>query len=477
MPIIVIDMADTNFTQQLLAAIGAKSQWFDEEELPAVLENYRLLHSCVKNLIEFLLKKSLISPDPYKKEKKISDILPPESTAFTENERAMVMGTRLSDYDNTLDFLCNYYKFSVSSLTLVNIKKLLDLNNAIQWNSFSVNSNSTNTKATATMLLNARQNSDSMTASMVNDSLIKAGKALLSINKSLKELSEFQKELYKSSIRENTFSHPSFNVQKAESSPAEELAQIKKNFTSTMGKIPFYSELIDEIIAEDHAPNKAELQKALLKKLEVSGSESSKQEEKVDTKEIILIALRVFGAMPGQLTQVKKKIEENYELLESEHNSFFDKLKKALRKAFNLEEKPVYYNLTLTDATTAVKTHEKLDYFQFISELDLRARKYASVGVKKAPMYERIASLPEEKVLEYVNQQISECNVLLKLLNALDEFFKSAPLPQNRSKIKGLQMEITSLKNSVVKANQHRSEYTAYIEEEAQLKKLGITNA
>jgi cell shape-determining protein MreC len=66
---------------------------------------------------------------------------------------------------------------------------------------------------------------------------------------------------------------------------------------------------------------------------------------------------------------------------------------------------------------------------------------------------------------------------MLKILNGLDEFFKSAPLPQNRSKIKGLKMEITALKNSIVKANQRRSEYTAYIEEEAQLRKLGITNA
>ena len=37
-------------------------------------------------------------------------------------------------------------------------------------------------------------------------------------------------------------------------------------------------------------------------------------------------------------------------------------------------------------------------------------------------------------------------------------------------------MEITAIKNSVVKVNQHRSEYTAYIEEEAQLRKLGIKN-
>ena len=35
-------------------------------------------------------------------------------------------------------------------------------------------------------------------------------------------------------------------------------------------------------------------------------------------------------------------------------------------------------------------------------------------------------------------------------------------------------MELTTLKNILVKANQQRSEYAAYVEEEEQLRKLGI---
>ena len=220
-----------------------------------------------------------------------------------------------------------------------------------------------------------------------------------------------------------------------------------------------------------------EIQKALLKKLEVENSQSQDKEEKIDTKAILLVALRVFGAMPGQIIQAKEKIVENHEILESEHNTFWEKLKKALRKAFNIEEKPVFYQISISDQTTDAVRHEKVDYMKFIRELEARARKYASAGIRKAPLYEKISQQSEEKILEYVNQQILECNKMLKYLNGLDEFFKNAPLPQNRQKIKGLKMEITALKNSIVKANQHRSEYSAYVEEEAQLKKLGIKNA
>ena len=469
-------MAENNFNDQLLNAVDAKSAWFDGTALPEVLENYRLLHSCVKNLFEYLLKKAMITPDPYKNDKKISDIIPPENTGFSDNEKAMVMGMRFSDYENTMDFLCNYYKFSVSNLQLPNIRKLVDLNNSIQWNNFTVNSSNINTRTLSKMLLSAHQSSDQLTASMINDSISKAGKALLSINRSLKELTDFQRENYKANIRRTMFTSSSFNYQKALSSPEEELTQIKKNFTAVMGKIPFYNELINEIINEDQSAQKEKLRQELLKKLEVEESRSAKKEVKIDTKEMLLTALRIFGAIPGQILEAKGKIQENHDVLESEHNSFMDKFKKALRKAFGISEKPVFYQITVTDQDSDTKHHEKLDYFQFLNELENKARRYSSVGVRKAPGYEKIAQQKEDKILEYVNQQIQDCQKLIKTLNGLDDFFKNAPVPSNRPKIKGLKMEITAIKNSVVKANQHRSEYSAYIEEESQLRKLGISN-
>ena len=111
------------------------------------------------------------------------------------------MGQRFSDYESTLDFLCNYYKFSVSQLSLTNIKKIVDLNNSISWNSFSANSNKINTRVLATLVFSARQNSDALTSSMINDNLSKASHALSDINSALKEYTDFQKEWYKSQVR------------------------------------------------------------------------------------------------------------------------------------------------------------------------------------------------------------------------------------------------------------------------------------
>ncbi|MBB5224746.1 hypothetical protein [Treponema ruminis] len=464
-----------NFNESLIQAVDAKAQWYDMEELPRILDNYRLLHTCIKVVFDFLVKKALITPDPYKLDKKISDIKSPDSVQFVENERSVVMGQRFSDYESTLDFLCNYYKFSVSQLSLSNIKKLVDLNNSISWNSFSANSNKVNTRVLATMVFSARQNSDALTSSMINDNLSKASQAQNEINSALKEYTDFQKEWYKAQIRKTVILSANFDGNKAYADPASELQQIKKNFAAGMGKVPFYNELVDEIIQEDQGEKKNELQKRLLAKLNVSSEADKKVEKRIDTKALIMGALQVLGSTPSQIVAIAQKIQENHDVLESEHNSFMDKLKRALRKAFGIAEKPLFYNIIIVDQTTGAKRTEKLNYQTFMTDLATKSRRYASVAQPNSPGYKKIMSMPEEKIAEFVSAQITDCNRLMVHLNSLDDYFKSAAAPANKSKIKGLKIDITTLKNSIVKANQQRVEYTSYIEEEAQMKRLGIS--
>ena len=56
-------------------------------------------------------------------------------------------------------------------------------------------------------------------------------------------------------------------------------------------------------------------------------------------------------------------------------------------------------------------------------------------------------------------------------MEALDTYFKTE-VP--REKVKGIKIELSSIKNSIVKANQKKHEYVAKKEEYDQFKKLGI---
>ncbi len=465
-----------NFSAQLLQALDAKSTWFDTVALPKVLENYRLHSSCVQNLLSALIKKSIIQADPYKHDKKISNIIIPENTEFSEGERSSVIGLRLSDYDSMLDFLCNYFKFSVSHVDLNRINKLLALNNTFLWDSFTINNPKPNTRGLATLMAQARNGADPLTISLFNDTVSKSARAIAEINATLGELYIFQKEMYKGQVRKNVFEHPGFNKEAAYKSESAMLEQIKKLLPAVLGKKSYNADLVKEILEEEFGSQKEARRAEVLRKLEVKVERKVKKVQKVDTKEMILDAIHLLGALTPQITAVAEKVVFNHNVLEGQKNSFFDKLKAVFRKAFNLTEPPVIYEVIEVDKNTGNRRKVTINYHDFISNLNRRLRVYNSFSVKNSPGYQRVAGIEESKILDFVQKQSSECNSLFIQLNALDEFFKSACTPSNKSKIKGMKMDLAAMKNTLVNVNQHKAEYCAYIEEQTQMRKLGITD-
>ena len=463
-----------NFNKQLFELAEAKKNWYDTEEMIKILEEYRNLLGVVNNLINLLEKKGLIQPDPYKHDKKISDIAVPDEIPFLDSERSMVIGARLSDFESMLDFICNIFKFSVATVSVERIKTLLALNNYFQWNSLVPNSAKPNTKGLAEIIHAIKMGTDTLSVSVLNETINYASKTVSRINGLLKELTDFQKEIYKIEIRKCIFEHPSYSHEKAQKSNQEALQQIKKLFPQVLGKKPFYSELIDELIQEEYSPEKEKFRETLLKKFEISSNKKEEKKIQINTKELLMDAVRALGAAAPLFEQIVQKVDENHKVLQSEHNGFLDKLLALLRQAFNRPEKPVVYTVTVTEPLTQSRKQEDINYQDFITDINRRRRTYNSFSVKKAPGYVKIENQTEKAIQEYLAKQISECNRLMQLLAALDEYFKSAPAIENRPKIKGLKMELTSLKNCIVKTNQRKAEYTALIEEEEQLKKLGI---
>lgn len=469
-------MPDIEFSKKVIAAVDERTVYFNSTVLPQLLEKYRLIHTCVKNIIEILIQKSIIKPDPYKLEKKISGVEIISNEPYLDTERSLVIGTRISDYEAILDFVCTYYKFSVENTGFNTIKKFVEFNNTFNWHSFTTASSSPNTKGFAMLFTEAKTGAPPMTANMMNDNIVKCDNTTKEINLLLKELSEFQKEVYKAYIRKDIFDHPKFNANKADESIEAEVAEIRKIFPAVANKQPFYPALVEEIAREDQSPNKAQLQDALLKKLETQSKKTEKKEKKIDTKEILMGAVHALSGLAPQLQTVMEKINENHNLLQGEHQSFFDKLVHTLRKAFNIDEPSVIYTINITDSATGTVLRQKIDIHTFINELERKINFYNSFSLKHLPAYQKIENNPSEKILEFVNKQLSEAQKLTVQIAALDSFFKEAGNPETKKAVKGLKMELTTMKNTIVNVNQHRVDYISLVEEEAQMRKLGITN-
>lgn len=463
-----------DFSVQLRTAIESKASWFDSTELPDLLENYRLLHTCVKTLADVLEKRRLVVADPYKGEKKITTIKAPENTAFSESDRAKIIGQRLSDYESMLDYICTYYKFSTNSITISELKKISDLSNSFQWDNLSSNNTSPNSAALAVLLGQARQQTTGITMSNITDAMNRSSQAMTRIGNILRELSEFVREKYKLNIRETIIANDKFNKEKAMSSQDAEFAEIKRLYPELIGKKSFYSDLIYEIAAEDIGMDKDERRALALARLAPKVAASKKKVETVDTKELILGAVSVLAGAAPQYSEVVNKLEENNKILNTVKNTFMEKLKEALRKMFGIPRKAIDYTLTIVDQKTQTKKTKKLEFTSFIANLDKRQQLYAALASKQTAEYNKIKAASEDAILSFIEKQIHENQEILVLLSALDDFFKTNAASENRQNIKGLKMEMTSLKNCIVKTNQKRVDYTSYKEEQAQMEKLGI---
>ncbi|MCR5219087.1 hypothetical protein [Treponema sp.] len=466
-------MAENDFNSKIIAAIEEKGIWFDTQELPKLQEDYRLHLTCVRNLFEAMVNKNLLTPDPYKKDKKISEIIQIENLEFTENERSVTLGIRFSDYESILDFVCNYMKFSTKQLDMEKIRKLLELNNTFTWSNLTENATRPNTRGLAICVKQLRNGAPPIILSLIKDTTHKSAEAIKEINDGLKALAEYQKESYKVEVRKNVFGNPSFSMQTAMSSPAAMLSEIRKHFASSMPKRHFAEPLIQEIIAEELGTDKEERQAKLLAAF-VQEKKSAKKEETVDTHEILMEAIRTLGSSADQIGLVCRKFIANSEILQSEHNTFKDKMARFFRNMLGLQPPPVIYNVIIVDKKTEAKKRQTIQFTDFIDSLSKRARYFSSFSVKHTPGYTKIASAPEEKALEFLLGQMADCNRILNELEALDDFFKNEATAVDRTKIKGIKMELTAIKNVLIKVNQHRAEYISYKEEQEQMRKLGI---
>ena len=463
-----------SFNELVIKAFDEKKAWYDSTQLPKVQDNYRLHLVCVNNIIEALVKKSLINPDPYKKDKKISAITCPSDANFNDNERATQLGIRLSDYQSTLDFICNYFKFTVEQVAVDKIRKLLEFNSFFSWLNLSPNSAKINTRSLAACIMEAKNGAQPLQAAMINDSLSKTKEAITFIDAALKELLDFQREAYKVDVRRLVLKNPAFDKSKMDSQ-ATFLAEIKRLFPSSMPKRTFSTDLVSEVVDEEISPKKAALQEKVLGKFKIT--DNSKKEQKkntVSSHDILMETVRVLGTTSQQYSVILEKLVNNNNIIQSGKKSFKDSLLKFIRRVFGLQDPEIEYNIVVMDPATNQSHKEKLNYTEFVASLSKRTKYYASIASTQSLNYNKVNAQPDDKILEFLNKQLTENTRLQQVLTALDNYFKSSI--SNSEKLKGIKPELSFLKSTLVKVNQFRAEYIALLEEQEQMRKLGITD-
>jgi len=459
------DIDPSNYNETLQQALIARKDWLEKSELVKLKDALRSFQSSYASLYNIFLKKKLINEDPYKQETKISELEVPDTSTIVETKKIEQLSLRLSNFDSQLDFLVNFYQLGVDFLNLERVKRILGLVRYIDWTSLTPDSQSVNTRAVAEMISMSKAGVDQITLSIIGESLTRLSKTTASVINSLRDLTVYYKESYKLNVRNA--------ITKDMSASDANAANIKKKFPTAMPGIPFYQDLIEEIIKEDYSKSGIETKEAILKSLKFAEEKPKAAKAPVNFKNTLLDGIRVIGGTNTAMYEIGTKLDENATVYASQKKSFWEKLRQIFRQMVNSEPEEVIYDLEYMDQTKGTMVKDKLSFHQFREDMDKKIKILASFV--NGPAAVKLAAMTEEQIIVYLEKNIRDVQSFHKTLSALDDFFKSKTPQSVRENIKGIKPELASLKNSIVRANQLRHEYSAQKEEEEQMKRLGIS--
>jgi len=458
------DAAPSNYTDTLTQALEARKDWLEKSELVKLKEELRIFQISYSVLYNMFLKKKLINEDPYKQETKISELAVPESGPLNEAKRLEQISLRLASYDSQLDFLVNFYQFGIDFLNLERVRKIVGLVRFVDWINLSPDSKSPNTKVVAELTSNAKSGGDSLTLSIIGESLTRLPKCTSAIMGILRNIIGYYKEDYKLKVR-NAIA----GMQAAEATPPN----IRKKTNSAMPGTPFYQEFVEELIKEDYSKDGPAMKEAILASLKVAEDKPKAAKQKASYKDVLLSGIQAIGAASSVMTEIVQKLDANQTILENRKKGFWEKVKLLLKSMTNADPDEVLYELQYFDQAKGTETREQLNFGQFRIELDRKIKIYTGMS-GQGPFMNKLKAMAEEQVLEYLERAIKDLQNLHRTLTSLDEYFKSSVVREERDQIKGIKPELASVKNCFVKANQIRHEYSAQKEEEEQMRKLGI---
>ncbi len=464
---------EISFEVQLRQAVNSRSRQLGQGTIAEIKESWRAFQANLESVYSLLLKKGLLREDPYKKDRKVTEIVAPKDAHLSESNKEEEVSIRLSEFTAVVDFMNNYSSFSVETLNLKQIKNLHGILNFISFTDFTPNSAKKNhtTRALAEFTNKIKKRSDQLTAGAMQSNLDQLNAISKRLEQNLKDISVFKREEYKLQVREEILGGLDLD-----NSVTVEIfmSEIRKQFQHHQGQIPYFPELLQEIHAEEFSKSGKELREKILSSLSAQKKDSKPAAAKADLKPLLTEALKILANSTRHMDTALEKMQANHGLLNNRPKSFMEKFKKWIIQLTNGKEERIIYEIELVDPATSAHITKNLDYNNFMANTAKKAKGLNALLQKSSPLVQKLATASEEQLFSFLDKTYREISDINKTMDALDTYFKAETDRYARDKIRGVKNEVAAIKGNLQTTSQKKHEYVAKKEEADQLRRLGI---
>jgi hypothetical protein len=447
-----------NYQDQLEAAIETRRQWLEAEQVPRLRNSLAAFEALFDGAIGVLIRKGLLREDPYNYEQAFSEIVIPKDDVLPEFENSDEVSYRLAAYRRQLKYVSTEYPLDLSTLNLARLKKLSSLISYINWLELGESTKSPTTRAFARAFMKVRMGADTLASQILKDSEVQLVKTTHLIRAILGDLISYCRESWKAEIRRIVLPGLAENASEGRTRREEMLKGIRRGFANRMAGRPWYPSLAEELADEELAKDADELKAKVLASLAVSAPLMPKATAAPDGREILMDTVRLFSRPSEELATAIVVLEENERLLADSKESGAGWLKRLLGTTPNAKADNRIYKVQYAEPGVPTPKTETIDFPLLIAEVQKKSSLLAALWAGSGPAFNRLASTSEDQLAGFVDKQLNELLLIHRRLGCLNTMFQARVL-QEKKTARGIRIELLTIKNALVKANQRRHEY------------------
>ena len=463
-----------DFNEQLNSALLKRAEYLERTSAAKLKESIELYQAGVSAVYTFLTEKGPMQSDPYKNERSVTEVQVPSSEDFSDSEAMQEVSLRFSRYVSQWEFLVTLFHITLPNLNLRWIKTFFGLLEWVRWNELSPSSQHKITRFTALTVAKTKKMNNPMASKIIENATQRLRELTYSIKTELKTITSFLRERYKWEIRTKLMEEMNIEEARYARSPNDVVKTVKLEFAQRMPGIPYYKDLIIEILDEDFSDRGPKLREQLLKRLEPKPQAKTAKPRKESNDRGLLLKVTQNMARAGEPIRTAVSLaNENLKALKDRKRSFSERVAELFSSMFGRDSDSEILEISMMDGITGSTRNEVLDMKLFTNEAMRKARSLAELQEPQSQTFRNVRNAEITVLLEYVESNITAIKTIHRRLAGLNAFFHSDNIPADvKPKIKASALSIKNLKSAIADSLRSLNEYRT--ESESELRKMGI---
>ena len=448
---------NADYADLLVDALDKRMKWLATAIIPQLKEALVSYQAQFESVVAMLIRKGLLREDPYNYDQAFADITVPSDETLPEFESSDELSYRLAAFRRQLKLVSTEFALDLASLSLSRLKRLSALIFYVNWLELGDNARSSTTKAFSRLFMKVRVGGDTIASQILKDGEIQIVKLMHQLRGMLADLIAYNRESWKAEVRRTVL--PRLGGGEGPRKRDELLLAMRRAFSQVMASKPWYPALAEEMADEETAADGAERKKRVLASLAIPEVELAPvAAPQQDGRETLLEAVRLLSRPHEEITKALSVLEENEKLL-TEQKSRGGLLRMLFGGGGGQRKPPErIYRVQYVEAGSTDPRTEPVDLPVFLLESAKKASMLGVLSAGSGPAYRRLEATGDAQLAGFVDRQLTDLLLIHRRMEGLNVVFQ-ARAAQEKKTARGIKVELLTIKNSIVKANQRRHEY------------------